>query len=48
MKKFNGVQLPGGISLNGQQIYDEAIQEKDKLEIELRDVYEEPTAFIIG
>ena len=48
LKKFNGVQLPGGISLNGQQIYDEAIQEKDKLEIELRDVYEEPTAFIIG
>lgn len=48
LKKFAGVQLPGGISLNGQQIYDEAVQEKEKLEQELRDVYEEPPQFIVG
>ena len=48
LKKFAGVQLPGGIALNGQQIYDEAIQEKEKLEQELRDTYEEPPQFIVG
>lgn len=31
MKKFNGIQLPGGVTLNGQSIYDEATQELEKL-----------------
>lgn len=31
LKKFNGVPMPGGITLNGQQIYDEAVAEIDKL-----------------
>ena len=42
LKKFAGVQLIGGVALNGQQIYDEAEQEILRLEQELRDVYEEP------
>ena len=32
IKKFSGVQLPGGIQFNGQQIYDEALAEKKELE----------------
>ena len=48
LKKFSGVQLPGGIVLNGQQIFDEAIKEKQELEIELRDMYEEPAQFLVG
>lgn len=32
MKKFNNMQLPGGITFNGQQIYDEAVEEINKLE----------------
>jgi len=48
LKKFAGVQLPGGIVLNGQQIYDEAIKEKEELEIKLRDMYEEPAQFLVG
>jgi hypothetical protein len=48
LKKFSGVQLPGGISLNGQQIYEEAAQEIEKLEQELVDVYQEPPEFLVG
>lgn len=35
LKKFDGMQLPGGITINGQQIYDEANQEIEDLEEEL-------------
>ena len=48
LKKFTGVQLPGGIMLNGQQIYDEAVQEINELEMKLRDVHEEPPGFLVG
>lgn len=48
LKKFAGVQLPGGIALNGQQIYDEAVQEVERLEQELIEVYQEPPEFLIG
>jgi hypothetical protein len=48
LKKFTGVQLPGGIMLNGQQIYDEAVEEIKELEEDLREVHEEPPAFLVG
>jgi hypothetical protein len=48
LKKFMGAQLPGGITLNGQGIYDEAIAEKKELEIELRDMYEMPAMWEVG
>ena len=35
LKKFAGIQLPGGVSLDGQALYDEAIQEIKELEDEL-------------
>lgn len=35
LKKFSGVSIPGGITLNGQQIYDEAVQEVENLEAEM-------------
>lgn len=34
MKKFSGIQMPGGITLNGQIIYDEAERELEKLKAE--------------
>jgi hypothetical protein len=46
--KFNGVQLPGGISLNGRQIYDDAILELEKLEEQLHNEYELPPMDMIG
>ena len=42
LKLFNGVQMIGGVTLNGQQIYNEAITEVATLELELRNVWEEP------
>lgn len=48
LKKFAGVQLPGGIMLNGQQIWNEAVEEIAELEKLVRDTYEEPPQFEIG
>lgn len=48
MKKYDGVQLVGGITFSGQRIYDEAVLEITALEQELRDTYEEPPRMILG
>jgi len=48
LKKYGNYVLPGGLIINGQQIYDEASTEISSLEEELRDTYEEPVAFIVG
>jgi len=32
LKKFGGIQLPGGVTLNGKEIYDEAVEEISKIE----------------
>lgn len=48
MKKFNGVALVGGIMLNGQQIYDEAVNEVTALELELDSMWTEPPRFLMG
>ena len=39
MKKFEGMQLPGGITMNGQKIYEEATAEIDKMEEEMTTKY---------
>lgn len=48
MKKHGEIQLLGGITVNGQQIFDEATQEIQQLEEQLREQYEEPVSFFIG
>jgi hypothetical protein len=48
MKKFGGMQLPGGITMNGQQVYNEAVEEIKELEDKIRDTYEEPPQFLVG
>ena len=44
-KKYKGIQMPGGIELSGQQIFDEATQELQKLEEEFSLTYELPVDF---
>ena len=39
LSKFNGVAMIGGVSLNGQQIYSEALEDVKKLEYEIRGTY---------
>lgn len=48
MSKFQGVQLPGGITLNGRQLYDDAVLELEKLEEQLHNEYELPPMDMIG
>jgi len=48
LSKFNGVAMLGGVTLNGQQIYTEALADVDKLEQELRTTYELNPAIMIG
>ncbi len=48
LKKFEGVQLPGGVTLNGQKIYEEAVEEIDILKAEAKDTYQLPVDFFTG
>jgi hypothetical protein len=48
LSKFAGVQLPGGVQLNGPQIYAEAIQEIQIIEQEFYSQYELPIDFILA
>jgi hypothetical protein len=48
LKKFEGIQMPGGVTLNGQKIYDEAIEEIKQLEDEMQSTYTEPPNFMVG
>ena len=47
MKKFGGLQLPGGVTLNGQDTYDEAQTEIKELEDELQNK-SAPLDFFLG
>lgn len=46
--KYEGFQLPSGVTLNGRQIYDDAMVDIEKLETELRDTWELPLDFFVG
>lgn len=48
MKKFGGIQLPGGVVLNGQQVYDEAVDEIKQIENEMQLKSELPVDFYTG
>ena len=48
LKKFEGVQLPGGVTLNGKTIYDEAVDEINKIEEEMNLKWELPPDGFIG
>jgi len=47
-KKFGDMQMLGGTVMNGQQIFDEAMQELEALEETLQETYQEPTNFFVG
>ena len=46
--KFQGVKLPGGIELNGRQIYEDAVQELQMIEDKMLSTYEIPPLDLIG
>ena len=48
LSKFDGVAMIGGVTLNGRQIYSEALQDIEKLEVEIRSTFELNPAMIMG
>lgn len=48
LKKFEGIQLPGGVTLNGQVLFDEAMSEIERLREEIRLSGEMPINFYVG
>ena len=48
MTKFQNVQMPGGVTLNGEMIYNDAVQELKDLEEQLRTEWETPPLDMIG
>lgn len=47
LTKFEGVQMPGGVMLNGRAIYDAAQAEIEKLETDIQAKYELPPEFYV-
>jgi len=48
LKKFAGLQLPGGVTLNGDKVYDEAVAEIEKLESEMQSEYGAPLEWFMN
>lgn len=48
LKKFGGIQMPGGVTLNGQQIFDEAIMEIKELEESMHQLNVLPGEMFLG
>jgi hypothetical protein len=46
--KFNGVKLPGGVELNGRQIYDDAVKELEDIRQRMMSEYETAPFDMIG
>jgi hypothetical protein len=48
LKKFNNIQLPGGVTLNGDKIYDEAFEEIKTLEAQMQTEYGAPLEWLMN
>jgi len=48
LKKFEGMSMPGGVSFNGQKIWDEAKEEIDAMEEEMISSYSLPVTDMLG
>ena len=46
--KFEGMQLPGGVTLNGRQIFEDASADIEKLQEKIRLEFELPPDFYVG
>lgn len=48
LTKYTNYALPGGLVVNGEKIYNDAMLEVEKLDEKLRDVYEMPPQMLVG
>jgi hypothetical protein len=48
LSKFNGVAMLGGVTMNGETIYSQALEELDKLEEQIQLSFETPIDYMVG
>ena len=48
LSKFNGVEMLGGVTMNGETIYTQAQEEIEKLEEQIQLAFELPVNYMIG
>ncbi len=48
LKKYGDMKMPGGVSFNGQRIYDEATQERNEIETDFQRNYSAQSSMMIG
>ena len=48
LKKFGGMQLPGGVVINADKIYEDALDEITKIEAEMQNRFELPVDMFVG
>ena len=48
LSKFSGVAMLGGVTMNGEQIYTQAIEEIQRLEEQIQLSFETPIDYMIG
>ena len=48
LSKFEGIQLPGGVTFNGRELFEQAQAEIEKIEDQVQEMYELPPDFMVG
>jgi hypothetical protein len=48
LSKFSGVAMLGGVTMNGETIYTQAIDEQQKLEDQIQLAFELPVSYMVG
>ena len=48
LSKFNGIQMLGGVTFNGTQLYNEALKEIQDIEATIQSKWELPPDFVVG
>ena len=48
LSKFNGVAMMGGVTLNGAELYNQALQDIERLEEDIKKQFETPVDYMIG
>ena len=48
LSKFSGVAMLGGVTMNGETIYSQAIEEQQRLEDEIQLAFELPVSYMVG
>ena len=48
LSKYDGIQMLGGVKLNGRQILEDGVKLKEKLEMDIRTTFEIPPLDLIG